>query len=204
MNNLKKDINRASYLLKKGGVIIFPTDTVYGIGTLPEKESMAKLYRIKKRDSSKKIIALVNSIDTLYGIIDETEENMLKIAKVLEKYWPGELTIIFKADVEFTGKFDTDMDTIGVRIPRNRTALDIIEGSGGIVLTTSANISGEEPVKNPEDIDKRLVNQVDAVIEDDSVLTGVPSTIVKYEEGRMTLLREGNIKLEEIEKLMKG
>ena len=143
MNNLKNNINDIVEILKKGGVAIFPTDTVYGIGALPNKESLRRLYKMKKRDFSKKIIALIDNPDKLKVLTSETEENIDSIKKVIEEYWPGELTIIFKANEMFTEKFDDGLKTVGIRIPRNKTAIEIIKNTGGIVLTTSANISGE-------------------------------------------------------------
>lgn len=204
MNKPEKDVNETADIIKRGGVVIFPTDTVYGIGVLPEKKPVERLYEIKKRDPSKKMIALIDNLDTVREIVDETEENMKRIGKVLDTFWPGELTVIFKANKKFTEKFDENMDTVGIRIPENETALKIIKAAGGIVLTTSANISGEEAVKKIEDINEKLLSNVDGVVKDTSVLTGVPSTIIKYEKGKITLLRKGNIKIEKIKKLMKG
>ena len=204
MNNLKNNINDIVEILKKGGVAIFPTDTVYGIGALPDKEAVRRLYRIKKRDFSKKIIALIDNPDKLEVLTSETGDNIDRIKKVIEECWPGELTIIFKANEEFTEKFDSGLKTVGIRIPKNRTAIDIIKNTGGIVLTTSANISGERAVTDIKDMSEVLLSEVDGIITDNSILTGVPSTIIKYEEGKIELLREGNINIEKIKKLMKG
>lgn len=188
--------------IKNGGVVVFPTDTVYGIGAIPEKESLNKIYKIKHRDFSKKIIALISNNDVLKSIIDEREEDLSKIQKILQFYWPGELTVIFKANKEFINKFDETMETIGVRIPKSKIALELIEKVGGILLTSSANLSGGKTVINMEDIDTAIINEVDIIIESEENLTGIPSTIIKYEEGKISLLREGNIKFENILKLI--
>ena len=192
-------IQNAVNILKKGGVAIFPTDTVYGIGTLPEKEYVEKIYKIKKRDFSKKIIALISDKKILSELIDETDENMKKIENILEKYWPGELTVIFRANQNFTKNFDKNMETIGIRIPKNKTALEIIKKSGGVLLTTSANISGENAVTKAKSLSKELLKNVNAVVPNENAeLTGKPSTIVKYENGKLSLLREGNVSFTEI------
>lgn len=188
--------------IKNGGVVVFPTDTVYGIGAIPEKESLNKIYKIKHRDFSKKIIALISNNDVLKSIIDEREEDLSKIQKILQFYWPGELTVIFKANKEFINKFDETMETIGVRIPKSKIALELIEKVGGILLTSSANLSGGKTVINMEDIDTAIINEVGIIIESEENLTGIPSTIIKYEEGKISLLREGNIKFENILKLI--
>ena len=192
-------IQNAVNILKNGGVAVFPTDTVYGIGTLPEKKSVEKIYKIKKRDFSKKIISLISEKKKLSELINETPENIEKISSILEKYWPGELTVIFRANQNFTQKFDKSMKTLGIRIPKNEIALEIIKKSGGILLTTSANISGENAVTKIETLNKELLKNVDVVIPNEkSELTGKPSTIVNYENGKLTLLRKGNISFEEI------
>jgi len=173
-SKLKNEIQNAVIALKNGGVAVFPTDTVYGIGTLPKKEFVEKIYKIKKRDFSKKIIALISNQKILSNLINETSENM---------------------------------DKIGIRIPKNKIALEIIENSGGVVLTTSANISGENSVTKFENLNENLLKNVDVAISDESIenfekinnkLTGKPSTIIKYENGKLILLREGNISFEEI------
>lgn len=201
---MNKNIKNVAEIMINGGIAVFPTDTVYGLGAVPLKKSIEKIYEIKKRDFSKKIIALINDISNLNEMIDETSENMDKISPVLREYWPGELTVIFKADRKFTRKFDEELETIGVRIPKNETALEIIKNAGGIVLTTSANISGENPVTRLNSLNKEIREKADCVIEDESALTGKPSTIVKYENGEIELLRKGNVPIENIKKLMKG
>ena len=127
---------------------------------------------------------------------------MLKIDRILEKYWPGELTVIFRANKNFTHKFDAQMETIGIRIPKNKLALELIERAGGILLTTSANISGKSAVSQISDLDLEIQKKSDAVVFDkkNENLTGKPSTIIKYEDGKLTLLRQGNILFKEIEK----
>ena len=152
----------------------------------------------------RKIIALINDRKILKDLVNETEEDMKKFSKIFDECWPGELTVIFRANWDFTKKFDEKMKTIGIRIPKNKIALEIIEKSGGVVLTTSANISGESAVKRIEDLSKELIKNVDIIISNEkSELTGKPSTIVKFENGGLTLLREGNILFEEIVKKLK-
>ena len=94
------------------------------------------------------------------------------------------------------------METIGVRIPQSKIALNLIEKVGGILLTSSANLSGEKSTIKLKEINKTICDQVDVIIEAREKLTGIPSTIIKYEEGKISLLREGNIKFENILKLI--
>lgn len=198
---MEKIENKAIEILKKGGVVIFPTDTVYGIGALPKKKSVEKIYKIKHRDFSKKIIALVSDVEKIQEMIDETPQNLKKIQKIINKFWPGELTIIFNANKNFTKKFDENLDTIGIRIPKNKIALELIRNAGGIILTTSANLSGEPATTDLKKINVEVLENVDFVIEEKGMkLTGMPSTIIKFDDGKIELLRKGNVSLKEIRK----
>lgn len=205
MQDIKREeIAMAVNFLKNWGVVVFPTDTVYGIWALPDEIAVEKLYQIKKRDYSKKIIALIDDRSRLAEIIDEKPDFLQKITPVLEKFWPWELTVIFRAKLDFTKKFDQWLSTIWVRIPRNQTALDIIRWAGGIVLTTSANISWEPSITSLEKLSPQIREEIDMEISDTSTLTGTPSTIILYEDWEIRLLREGNISLEEIRKVFDG
>ena len=176
---MEKIENKVIEILKKGGVVIFPTDTVYGIGALPKKKSVEKIQEM----------------------IDETPQNLKKIQKIINKFWPGELTIIFNANKNFTKKFDENLDTIGIRIPKNKIALELIKNAGGIILTTSANLSGEPATTDLKKINVEVLENVDFVIEEKEMkLTGMPSTIIKFDDGKIELLRKGNISLKEIGK----
>ena len=198
-------INRAVDVLKQKGVIIYPTDTVYGIGVLPDRNAIEKLYEIKKRDKSKKLIALIADISTINEIMDSTEgsngdiEILEKIASV---YWPGDLTVVIKAKKEITKIIEINDDesndsTIGVRIPNNPIALEIIKQSGGIVLTTSANFTGENPVKEYEDLNRDLADQVDYVVHWTNGSSGIPSTIIKIYNNKISIIRYGNVHMKE-------
>ena len=205
MQDIKREeIAMAVNFLKNWGVVVFPTDTVYGIWALPDEIAVEKLYQIKKRDHSKKIIALIDDHSRLAEIIDEKSGFLEKITPVLEKFWPWEVTVIFRAKLDFTKKFDQWLSTIWVRIPRNQTALDIIRWAGGIVLTTSANISWEPSIISLEKLNPQIREEIDMEISDTSTLTGTPSTIILYEDWEVKLLREGNISLEEIRKVFDG
>ena len=183
-------IQNAVNILKKGGVAIFPTDTVYGIGTLPKKEYMEKIYKIKKRDFSKKIIALISDKNKLAELINETDENIKKIENILKKYWPGELTVIFRANQNFTKHFDKNMETIGIRIPKNETALEIIKKSGGVLLTTSANISGDATISHLRELDATFGEEVSLIV-DGGTLEGLSSTILDASKRPFSVVRQG-------------
>ncbi len=172
-----------------GNPIIFPTDTVYGLGCIPEKNAINNLYLLKKRDKNKKIIALVSSIEKIKEITDEIDY------KIVEKFMPGPLTIVCKSNNKFKNLIG---ETVGIRIPNNNFALDIIEKVGGIMMTTSANISGEKSPLNLEDISPELLNKISYTFKSEKTLSGIPSTIISYLDGKYTLLRKGQIEFKDI------
>ena len=184
--------------LKNNGIAIFPTDTVYGIGAVYNNpEGIDRIYEAKQRDRSKPIIALISDISHIDKLISFEEEDLGNISEIMKKYWPGELTIVFG-----NSKYNVAEDnTIGVRIPGDEILLRIIESCGGIVFTTSANISGEKSPVKTQDISYDILEKTDFILDGGTILNGVPSTVVKYSAGKISVLREGNIKTEEILKL---
>ena len=205
--NTEKIIESAVKSLEEKGVIIFPTDTVYGLGTYyANPEGIEKIYEIKKRDKKKALVALISNKKYLDRLIDP--EDMTPVVKeIIGKYWPGELTIIFNALKTFySDSFGAlaGLTTIGIRIPKNETALKIIEEAGGILFVTSANISGEE---NPDSIKKisfDVLKKVDFIVNEGKLSSvGIPSTILRVSGNSFEILREGNVKKEEIQKFFK-
>ena len=189
MKSNKENLLLAKEILLGGRPIIFPTDTVYGIGAIPTKKAVDEIYRLKKRDKSKKIIALVSSINKIYDIAEDIDEN------IINNFMPGALTVIFRAKPKM---YDIVGETIGVRIPDSKLTLELIESVGGILMTSSANISGNPPAKTVSELSKDLVENVECILTADQILTGIPSTIISYIDKKYTLIREGEIPFEKI------
>jgi len=189
MKSNKENLLLAKEILLGGRPIIFPTDTVYGIGAIPTKKAVDEIYRLKKRDKSKKIIALVSSIDKIYDIAEDIDEN------IINHFMPGALTVIFRAKPKM---YDIVGETIGVRIPDSKLTLELIESVGGILMTSSANISGNPPAKTVSELSKDLVENVECILTSDQILTGIPSTIISYIDKKYALIREGEIPFEKI------
>lgn len=179
-------------LLLEGRCIIVPTDTVYGLGAIPTKKAIEQLYLLKKRDKNKKILALVSDYNDFFKLTDDIDLNLIK------HFLPGALSIVCKTKKEF---IDLLGPTVGIRIPDNDLTRDIIRRVGGILMTTSANISGEPPVTNISNISDELLKNVPLIITTDKNLSGIPSTIVSYLDGKYSLIRQGQINFEEILKI---
>lgn len=171
-------------------IIIFPTDTVYGIGCkFDDVESMNKILEIKKRPANKRFSVLCASLDEakMLGVFDELSE------KIIKKFWPGALTIIVKTKDEFKHIYG---DTIGLRIPNLKCALEILKENGPMA-TTSVNISGFPPLNDYEKIVKEFGDKVDKVYELNDTLSEVASTVVDL-IGGIKILRLGSITLDDL------
>lgn len=177
------EIKKAAEVLKNGGVVIFPTDTVYGIGCLyNNKEGLLKIYKIKNRPQTLPLPILVSSIKQAKSIVD-LNETATRLAK---KYWPGALTIISKSK---DGK-----NKLGVRMPDSEVSLSLIKETGSPIIGTSANFHGQKSVANFESLDSNLVKLANYVLigkcED-----GIESTVVDVSDNSPKIIRQGAIKL---------
>jgi len=179
-------ILRAAEILVGGGLVIMPTDTVYGVAAHPRAaEAVQRLYDVKGRDAAKPIAMLAASPEAVerYGATMTGPERTLAA-----RYWPGALTLVLEAG----GIAE------GFRVPDHATALALLETSGGVLRVTSANRSGEPPALTAEEASRAIGAQVDEVIDAGPVPGGVPSTVVRVTDGRPRILREGALTEKEI------
>jgi len=187
-------IMQAVEILKKGGVVAFPTDTAYGfaVDALSE-EAIGKLFIMKKR-IQKPLPVIVSSIKMLKEVAIPNEKE-LKIAK---KYWPGPLTIIFKKKELVPPALTLGLDTIGVRIPDNKVALALINHFGKPLTSTSANITGQPNCYTAEDVERQFSEEYcqPELILDAGELPGIPvSTVIQIVDDKVQILRQGPIKI---------
>lgn len=185
--------------LEKGEPIIFPTDTLYGLGvSVGHAQSPEILYSLKKRSQKKPVAWLVGNRDDLtkYGkVVPEFAHTLART------FWPGPLTIIVKANEEVPVAFRSAEGTIGMRMPKNEHALQMIEELGCPVATTSANISGQKATKSFAEIAPELLEQVGFAFNDDDVKSGIASTIVDCTGEHPVMVREGAITISDIQAL---
>ena len=181
----------AANMIKKGKIVIFPTETVYGIGTngINEK-AVARLYEIKRRPLNKPISLLVNSIEMINIIAKDITDIEYKLIK---EFLPGPLTIILKKKNIVPDLVTANSDTVGVRMPNNEIALKLIEYSGVPIATPSANISGKPSGTDLKNIITDFANNVDCFIDDGPSEIGFASTIVQVIDEIPHILRQGSI-----------
>ena len=187
-------IQKAGKILREGGLVAFPTETVYGLGgnALDPKASM-KIYAAKGRPSDNPLIVHIADIKDLARITTEIPEGARILA---EKYWPGPLTMILpKADSvpkETTG----GLDSVAVRFPSDRIAQELIKAAGGFVAAPSANTSGRPSPTMAEHVEEDLGDAIEMIIDGGQVGIGLESTIVDFTEDVPVVLRPGYISLE--------
>ena len=174
--------------IKNGGIVIFPTDTVYGIGCDPYNEdAIERIYELKNRDSTKPLPILGYSKRFLENIV-EFDETTNRIA---EKFWPGRLTIVLPLKDDRLQKLSRGTNTLAVRVPNNKCVLAFLKKCE-LIVGTSANISGREPFTNPQNIENELID-CDIFLNDGIIQSSGESTVIKIENVEIKILRSGDI-----------
>jgi len=186
-------IKKTSQIIEKGGIVIFPTDTVYGIGCDPYNEnSVKKIYEIKSRTELKSLPVLAYSLDVVkeIALIDEFTE------KIIEKYWPGPLTLILELTDQKLKKSLNLGNKIAVRIPDSKCTLKLLKKCK-LLVGTSANISGNSSYTNPDECIKNIKNY-DMFLNGGIITSKGESTIIEIENEEIKIIREGALKIEDI------
>jgi L-threonylcarbamoyladenylate synthase len=181
-------------ILDEDGIIIFPTDTVYGIGCNCYSEvALKKLYSFKNRPLTKPINVLTDSLEKIETIAKGLS---IKEKDLIQKYLPGDLTIIVDKKETVPDLLTANLNTVGVRIPNHKMALKILKYYPYPLATTSVNLSGDSPGIEVEDFIEEFQDKVDLIVDGGISPIGVPSTIVRVENDEIKILREGRLKIE--------
>ncbi len=200
-NNINEDvIKEAGSIIKAGGLVAFPTETVYGLGgDALNAKSSEKIYAAKGRPSDNPLIVHIDNIDSLKEISDEIPEEAYRLA---DAFWPGPLTMIVKKNdrvpVETTG----GLQTVAVRMPDDDIALAFIKAAGGFIAAPSANTSGRPSPTLAEHVRDDLDGKIEMILDGGQVGIGVESTIVDLTEGTPTILRPGYVTEEMLSKVL--
>jgi len=193
VNPDKKKIALAAKVIREGGLVIFPTETVYGIAAnLLDVKAMERLCRVKARPEGKPFtvhISDLKMIRDMGGVITGTAE------KLMAEFWPGPLTIILKS---------RNGEKVGFRMPADKTALELIRASGVPVVAPSANLSGQSAPATAEEAMADLEGKIDIVIDGGRTKVGLESTVVDLTVDPFKVLRAGAIKEEDLQKAVNG
>lgn len=181
-------IQRVVDCLKQGGVIAYPTDTTYGIGCdIFNKKGVKTIYQIKQRDPRKPFSFICSDLSDVANYAQVSNFAF----KTMKRNLPGPYTFVLEATRVVPDILTTRQKTVGIRIPENPIVLAIVRELGHPLVTTSANLSGEETFHDPSEIDDAMGRMLDMVV-DGGVLLGEPSTVISLIEDRTEVLRQGS------------
>jgi L-threonylcarbamoyladenylate synthase len=183
------NIQKAIACIKNEEVVGIPTETVYGIGVDPlSQAAVDKIFNLKEREENKPLSILVHSFHDLIKL-----KIISKVPEIVELYWPGPLTIIVESELNFADGVGTkNPNSIGIRVPDNELALELLKKTGPLAVT-SANISGQEDITNEKDAESVFGDKIGHYLQG-SALHGSGSTIVDFRDEEFKVIREGPLK----------
>ncbi len=191
----------AAEILKEGGIVAFPTETVYGLGAdIFNSDAVKKIFYAKGRPQDNPLIVHIWSLKQLDILVENISENAKKI---MDNFWPGPVTIIFKKKKDLDIREVTaGLNTVAVRMPDNPVALKLIQMSGKLIAAPSANLSGKPSPTSGKHVLRDLAGKVDVIIDAGKSKVGVESTVIDCTKNIPVILRPGGITKEQIEKII--
>jgi L-threonylcarbamoyladenylate synthase len=190
----QESIARALVVLQAGGLVAFPTDTVYGVGALAfDAKAVESIYLAKDRPVEKAIPVLIGDPDDLEKVGTDIPESARKLAS---RFWPGPLTILVPKRTELPESVSATA-TVGARVPDHEVARALLRAAGPMAVT-SANISGQQSPVTAQEVYEQLKDRIDLIIDGGKTVGGVPSTLVDCTSAEIRVLRDGPISLDEL------
>jgi L-threonylcarbamoyladenylate synthase len=191
-------IQRAVSALRQGGLVAFPTDTVYGVGTLVgDAQAIAQIYMVKGRGSEKAIPVLLSDPGELEQVAAEVNDAAQRLAA---RFWPGPLTLVLPKQASLPEELSAQ-PSVGVRMPNHPVALALLRLTGPLAVT-SANISGAASPVTAQEVLEQLGGRIPLILDGGHTPGGISSTVVDCTSGEPRILRSGPISLEEILKVL--
>jgi L-threonylcarbamoyladenylate synthase len=191
-------IAEASSILRAGGVVAYPTETFYGLGADGQnEEAVKKIFLIKGRNFKNPISVIIGDANDVRGLVEEIPEFALHL---MERFWPGALTIIFKASPEVSHLLTAGTGKIGIRLSSHPVATALAKKLGHPITATSANLSGKHECTSADEVIQGIGDQIDAVIDGGQTPGGSGSTIIDVTTDPPAILREGVIPKDKLTK----
>jgi len=186
-------LDRAVRCIREGGIVAFPTETYYGLAVDPDSLlAVAKLFTLKKRQADKPLLLLIESLEQLQLI---TEHIPAEFLPLMEKYWPGPLTLVFRAKKEICRQLTGNTGTVGVRISSHPVAGELVRRMGKPLTATSANLSGQLPASTAAEVLAMFGDSLSYIVDGGQTPAGLCSTVLSFHGGKCTVLRQGQIDL---------
>lgn len=193
-----KLLREAVAVLEGGGLVAFPTETFYGLGAKAlDAGAVSRIFSVKGRPESKPLLILVDSVKMVEPLVQE----MSAVARdLMSKYWPGPLTLVFKAIASLPRSLTAGTGTVGIRIPRQPVAFELVHAAGFPVTAPSANPSGEAPPTTAQEVRRAFNGEIELILDGGPTTGGLPSTIVDVTVTPPRLVRKGALDLPELER----
>jgi L-threonylcarbamoyladenylate synthase len=193
-------IKKAAKIIKRGGIVAFPTETVYGLGAdVLDKKAIDKIFKAKGRPSDNPLIVHIANKEDAEQLVKDVP---LNAKKLMDEFWPGPLTLVLKKKPIVPDNVTCGLDTVAIRMPNHAVALDLIKQSGCPIAAPSANISGRPSPTSASHVMQDLKGKIPLVISSGKTDIGLESTVIDMTKKIPVILRPGKITLEEIKKVI--
>ena len=193
---------QACMVLKAGGVVAFPTETYYGLAVDPfNQAALSRLFALKRRSVNKPVLLIVDNPSQLVNLVAEIPSSFTVL---MEKFWPGPLTLVFPGAPSLPEMLTGYRGTIGVRVSSHPVARQLVRAFGQPITATSANLSGHPAAVAASGVRDQLGREVGAILDGGETPGGQGSTLLGYQEGKVCLLRAGVIPFAQIETVLAG
>lgn len=190
----KVAIQTAAQIVEEGGVIVYPTDTVYGLGCDPfNEEAVKRIFKIKS-ERNKPLPILASDVREIEKIAQVTEKHL----RLVQRFWPGPLTVVLPKKPTLPNAVTVNLYSVAVRVPNNDIAIELIHLSGGLLVGTSANKSGKKPPQTALEAAEQIGEEVDLILDGGATPIGASSTILDLTGERPRILRQGPIKIDDV------
>jgi L-threonylcarbamoyladenylate synthase len=190
----------AAEVIQAGGLVVYPTDTLYGIGANPwHRDAVLRVQAVKGREDSKPLLVLAHSVEAALALATGVTP---AARSLMEKFWPGPLTLVMQAAPAAPPSVVAANGTVGIRVPDHRISRRLAELSGVPLISTSANRSGTAAGTTVREIERDLGSGIDLFLDGGPLTGGVPSTMIDVSSGSPRLIREGALSVSDIVRAM--
>lgn len=189
-------IAEAAGIIKKGGVVVFPTRSLYGLGADAfNTRAVNRIFHIKQRPANKPILVLIkdkNELDRLAALVPPVA------TAIMERFWPGRVSLVFQAKEELSANLTAGTKKIGIRLPGHNIAYKLVKAAGCPITGTSANLSGSAGCFQINDLDEKIANSVDLILDAGPLKGGIGSTVVDVTGETPRILRQGELSQKDV------
>lgn len=200
IEKIRDQINKAAEIIRGGGLVAFPTETVYGLGADGlNPVAVAKIFEVKNRPTFNPLILHIESEERLHTVCEIPND---KVFELINEFWPGPLTLVLPKKQNVPAIVTGGLDTVAVRMPNNSIALELIKISDAPIAAPSANLFGQLSPTRAVHVEKQLGDKIDMILDGGKCRIGIESTILLIEKDEVTVLRHGGIPVESIREVI--